>query len=115
MLRMMESGSHVTRINSVRRVYRVPRVSLCSTPDPNVHPHAHSIVRQAIRNKNPALYGNKKVLTNQEKLRIAAVDIVSPAEAEADRKEILAHKVYGMVGLFCSLVGLGLGINIFLS
>lgn len=58
--------------------------------------------------------GGKKYLSTQEKLKIAAVELVSEKEAEETKKLILRSKIYGFTGLFVSLMGLTAGITLFL-
>ena len=56
----------------------------------------------------------RKTLSNEEKLKIAAVDFVSDKEAEKLKQQILKNKIHGVAGLFISLMGLTAGITLFL-
>jgi ferredoxin-fold anticodon binding domain-containing protein len=65
----------------------------------------------SLEKKTPA----KRTLTNQEKLKIAAIDLISDKQSEAFRKQKIVNSAVGVSGLFFSVAGLSLGVAIFLS
>jgi hypothetical protein len=95
------------------------------TPDTK-HTHTHTTASSVEKDDAIARYekatqslskekiGGVKYLTNEEKLKIAAIDLVSEKETQIMQKQVLKNKIYGFGGLFVSLMGLTAGITLFL-
>jgi hypothetical protein len=94
-------------------------LSSSPSPSPNIDEHIGEIKKNILRKKGEKELQtiektSKKILTNQEREKIASIGLVSPEETKQINQQIMKNRVAGFGGLFFSLVCLGVGITLFL-